>query len=62
VVTTVDQATGVVSDRQEPLRTLATYRSSPEGVLFGMNLVVEEPGWIEVGMQVEVLEKQHPPT
>lgn len=40
-VTTTDQATGTV-DGEEPLRTLKTYRWSPElrGILFGQNLIV----------------------
>ena len=40
-VTTTDQATGTV-EGEEPLRTLKTYRWSPElrGILFGQNLIV----------------------
>ena len=56
VVTTVDQATGTRGDeRTEPLRTLATYRKSALGVLFGQNLVPDGTGTIRVGDVVEVL-------
>jgi uncharacterized protein YcbX len=56
VVTTVDQATGTRGDeRTEPLRTLATYRRSALGVLFGQNLVPDGTGTIRVGDEVEVL-------
>jgi uncharacterized protein YcbX len=56
VVTTVDQATGRRGDeRTEPLRTLATYRRSPLGVLFGQNLIPDGKGRIRLGDKVEVL-------
>ena len=42
-ITTTDQETGVRDARQEPLRTLATYRHDYvlKGVVFGQNCVVE---------------------
>ncbi len=42
-ITTTDQETGVRDTRQEPLRTLATYRHDYvlKGVIFGQNCVVE---------------------
>ena len=56
VVTTVEQATGTRGDeRTEPLRTLATYRKSALGVLFGQNLVPDSTGTIRVDDEVEVL-------
>ncbi|MBA2378871.1 MAG: MOSC domain-containing protein [Blastocatellia bacterium] len=56
VLTTVDPDRGVI-DGNEPLRTLATYRKSERGVLFGQNLIAENPGGvINVGDEVEVLE------
>ena len=56
VVTTVDQATGTRGDeRTEPLRTLATYRKSALGVLFGQNLIPDGTGTIRVGNEVAVL-------
>ena len=47
-VTTTDQATGEVLG-PEPLRTLATYRDSPDGVQFGMNLIAVKLGNVRVG-------------
>jgi len=54
VTTTVDQVTGV-KDGKEPLATLATYRQSPRGVLFGQNLIHDAPGVLRVGDGVDVL-------
>jgi hypothetical protein len=52
-VTTTDQASGEVRG-PEPLATLATYRDSPFGVRFGMNLVTVREGTIRVGDTVEL--------
>ena len=52
-VTTTDQTTGEVRG-PEPLATLATYRDSPFGVRFGMNLVTVAEGTIRVGDTVEL--------
>lgn len=51
-ITTVDQETG--KKGKEPLTTLATFRNSPSGVLFGQNLIHEAPGTLRVGDAVEV--------
>ena len=51
VVTTTDQATA--ERGVEPLRTLASFRSSENGVLFGQNLTVTKTGNLKIG---EVLE------
>lgn len=56
IITTLDPDTGERSADQEPLATLARYRKSEKGVMFGQNLVVEGLGWLEVGMPVELLE------
>ena len=53
-ITTVDQATGRRGDDGEPLRTLAGYRRSPKGALFGVNLVHLDRGPIQVGDPVQV--------
>lgn len=50
-VTTTDQQTGEVLG-PEPLRTLAGYRKSPGGVIFGMNLIPLELGMVRVGDSV----------
>ncbi|RYE51538.1 MAG: MOSC domain-containing protein [Sphingobacteriales bacterium] len=47
VLTTVDQQTGVKG--QEPLRTLAGYRTINKKVMFGQNLLHEGTGTITVG-------------
>ncbi|MDX2261993.1 MAG: MOSC N-terminal beta barrel domain-containing protein [Gemmatimonadales bacterium] len=53
VVTTIDQESGTRHPRQEPLRTLATFRTvAGMGVLFGQNLVPRTGGEIVVGMEV----------
>jgi uncharacterized protein len=56
VLTTVDQATGV-KDGKEPLKTLASFRTVDGKVLFGQNLIAENPGSVvRVGDEIEVLE------
>lgn len=47
-VTTTDQVDGVVRG-PEPLQTLATYRDSPNGVMFGMNLIPVKLGTVRAG-------------
>lgn len=56
VFTTVDPETGQKSLDQEPLRTLAKYRRTPDGVIFGQNVIAEGVSELTVGMEVEVLE------
>lgn len=47
VITTTDQRT---AERDvEPLKTLATFRSSEHGVLFGQNYIVNHSGRLKVG-------------
>lgn len=53
----VDQATGTRPDPGEPLKTLASYRSRKDGVMFGMNLVVERPGSVACGDPVQILDE-----
>lgn len=55
-VTTIDQRTG--EKGKEPIRTLATFRSTGGKVLFGQNLIHEGPGPIRVGDTMEVLERR----
>ncbi|MES2453970.1 MAG: MOSC N-terminal beta barrel domain-containing protein [Bacteroidota bacterium] len=52
VLTTVDQQTGIKG--QEPLRTLAGYRTSNKKVMFGQNLVHEGSGMLRVGNELKV--------
>ena len=53
VIPTTDQETASTS--KEPLRTLATYRNSANGVLFGQNAIHLTGGTIHIGDQVQIL-------
>ena len=53
VIVTTDQRTG--ERGKEPLRTLATYRSSNNKVLFGMNAMGDGDGIVRVGDEVTIL-------
>lgn len=55
VVTTTDQQSGARHPRQEPLRTLAIFRTIPGlGAIFGQNLVARSPGSLAVGDAITV--------
>ena len=56
IFTTIDPLTGERSADREPMTTLKTFREKEGDVLFGQNLAVDGSGWLEVGMQVEILE------
>lgn len=53
VVTTLDKDT--LARSPEPLRTLSTYRRGESGVLFGMNAIPLNEGYLASGMPVEIL-------
>jgi uncharacterized protein YcbX len=53
VITTTDQKTASIG--KEPLKTLATYRNSRRGVLFGQNLIHASTGTIHIGASVTVI-------
>jgi len=55
IFTTVDPQRGERDANGEPLKTLTTYRRSPNGVTFGQNLIPRGSGTIRVGDAVEVL-------
>jgi len=55
VVTTTDQATTKRGD--EPLKTLATYRKTDTGVIFGQNLIHLNRGTLRVGDAVTAIER-----
>ena len=55
VFTTVDFDRGERDPAGEPLRTLTTYRRSPDGVTFGQNLIPRGHGVVRVGDPVDVL-------
>jgi uncharacterized protein YcbX len=54
VVTTFDKKT--LDRSKEPLKTLATFRRHPLGVIFGQNVIPIDEGMIESLMAVEVLQ------
>lgn len=54
VFTTVDPARGEFDPSGEPLRTLKTYRRSPAGITFGMNLIARGGGTLHVGDAVSL--------
>jgi uncharacterized protein YcbX len=56
-ITTVDSRTGVKTN-QEPLRTLARYRTFQQKVLFGQYLLAEGTGLLCVGDRVRIVEYQ----
>ena len=59
-ITTTEQTTGIRSSLQEPLRTLAQYRTREfvpgnKNAMFGQNVVHENTGVIRVGSSVKIL-------
>ncbi len=54
IFTTVDTDTGIFDPAREPLNTLLTYRRSPKGVTFGMNLIARARGRLREGDPVVV--------
>lgn len=58
VLITVDQESGIKS--QEPLKTLATYRTLNNKIMFGQNLVHQGTGYIRVGDELKVETYQQP--
>ncbi len=55
VFTTVDFERGERDPSGEPLRTLITYRRTPEGVTFGQYLIPRGTGTLRVGDGVQIL-------
>jgi uncharacterized protein len=55
VFTTVDFERGERDPTGEPLRTLTSYRRSPDGVTFGQNLIPRKLGTLRVGDPVEAI-------
>jgi hypothetical protein len=53
-VTTIDQISGIKNE--EPLKTLATYRTENNKVMFGQNLLHEGTGKIKVGDVLKIIE------
>jgi len=55
VFTTIDFERGTHDPSGEPLRTLATYRRTPEGVTFGQYLISRQLGTLRLGDAVDVV-------
>lgn len=49
IMTTVDPDTGMRSPDGQPLKTLASYRQTPDGVIFGLNGIHDTNGTLSVG-------------
>lgn len=58
VLTTIDQQTAAKTPQGEPLRTLATYRSTGSKTLFGQNVTGPGHGYLRVGDAVTVLNRR----
>ncbi|KQM69328.1 oxidoreductase [Pedobacter sp. Leaf216] len=54
VLITIDQQTG--EKGQEPLRTLAGYRTINKKIMFGQNLLHQNPGIISIGDELKVID------
>lgn len=48
IVTTTDQTTGERNPQREPLKTLATFRQQPGGLMFGCNVIPKTLGEIQL--------------
>ncbi|WP_017292772.1 MOSC domain-containing protein [Geminocystis herdmanii] len=49
VITTTDQYTGKLDRTKEPLLTLSTFRNTPDGIMFGQNMIPDTEGIISIG-------------
>ena len=58
-MTTVNPDTGEKDSATQPLKTLASYRKTRDGVIFGQNAVHQKPGVIAVGDKVTVLNQEN---
>jgi uncharacterized protein len=59
VMTTIEQSTGE-KNGNEPLKTLAKYRTKNGKVLFGQNLIAENTGgFLKIGDMIEILETKN---
>jgi uncharacterized protein YcbX len=57
IITTIDQGNGAKNSLKEPLNTLGTFRQlSEQGVMFGVNMIPQNEGMIQVGDRLEILE------
>ncbi|WP_319421789.1 MOSC domain-containing protein [Pleurocapsa sp. FMAR1] len=60
IMTTIDQTSGDKNKLKEPLNTLGTFRQlSEQGVMFGVNMIPQNEGIIQVGDRLRVLETRN---
>lgn len=59
VMTTVDPDSGLKHPGTQPLKTLAGYRRTPEGVIFGQNAIHQFHGVIRVGDHVTAIYQEN---
>ena len=61
VLTTIDPDSLQKSPKQEPLRTLTTYRKQPKGgVAFGVHLIPRKTGMISTGDEIRIIHNDTP--
>lgn len=58
VMTTVDPDTGVKDRSSQPLKMLARYRRTEDGVIFGVNAIHESAGHVRVGDPVTIIKSE----
>ena len=57
IIANIDQQQGIKDPLKEPLNTLGTFRQlSEKGVMFGVNMIPQNEGMIEIGDRLEVLQ------
>jgi uncharacterized protein len=57
IISTIDQENGAKNILKEPLNTLGTFRQlSEQGVMFGVNMIPQNEGLIQLGDRLEILE------
>ncbi|BAQ63256.1 MOSC domain-containing protein [Geminocystis sp. NIES-3709] len=54
IVTTTDQKTGQVDRTKEPLLTLSSFRNTPDGIMFGQNMIAQNEGIVNIGDNLTV--------
>jgi len=54
IITTTDQATAERNPQGEPLKTLATFRKQPGGLMFGQNVIPTTLGQIQIGDPIQL--------
>lgn len=60
IITTIDQQQGEKNQLKEPLNTLGTFRQlSEQGVMFGVNMIPQNEGTIQVGDRLQVLKTRY---